>query len=374
MADISFQAIKGIRRVTPYVTWDASFGNYEADYPASNLKSELLAYVCRSKNLATTSTRYKGVFDNQYLMRMIGIVRHNISIYGMMRVRLYDKDDASFTANAATDVLTVAGGHGLVTGEGVSFWTQGGALPGGLTYGTIYYARVIDSTTFTVHATQDAAAAGTGIINITSAGSGTNKVIRGNIYDSDWFDVWPPVYGDAVEWEELNWWTGKYAEQEIIGYRPTRPIILDKMYLAKCITIEVDDISNTNGVIDIGMIEIARGWQFAVNFSTGAQFGFRFRTREVESESGVKEFDRREKPRRFSGRIDMADRDETMEHAFEDLRQNDLDTVFLWVPHPTDPKHWLRDTFLARNVDPGLFEYVDAVDQFTIPISIEEVL
>lgn len=87
---MSYQAIKGIRRVTPFVTWDETFGSYEADYPAANLKIEPLAYVCRTDDAAVTSTRYKAAFDRDRMVRLVGIARHNVSLSGTARIRLYN--------------------------------------------------------------------------------------------------------------------------------------------------------------------------------------------------------------------------------------------------------------------------------------------
>jgi hypothetical protein len=370
----AFQAVKGVKRVTPYITWDENFGSYDPDYPAANLKIEPLAYVCRSSDLAATSTRYKGTFDRQRYVRLVGICRHNVSIDALVRVRLYEFGEATVSVDPSTDTVTCTS-HGLTTGNTVTFWNSGGSIPSGIAYGTVYYARSVTTDTFTIHTTSIGAGNNTDKVNITSAGSGNTYVLRKVLYDSDWIDFWPAVYGDDIlEWEDDNWWTAKYLEEEIVGYKPTRPFFFNQAYFAKTITVEIDDSSSSSSFVDIGMIELSRGWQFAVNFSQGAQFGFRFRTREVESESGIKEFERRDKPRRFVGKIDYASRDETMENAFEDFRQNDIDTVFLWFPHPNNPKHWLRDTILARNVDPGLFEYTALLDEFSIPISLEEVL
>lgn len=189
----------------------------------------------------------------------------------------------------------------MTTGTAVTLWSPG-TLLGGVTYGSVYYVHALDADTFTLHMTTSEATAGTPVVDITSTGTGNQYVLRDMVHDSDWFDFWPTVYSEeSLEWEDDNWWTGKYLEDEIAGYRPTRPYILDTVTLARMITIEIDDTSNPDDYVDIGLVELARGWQFEINPSVGAQFGFRFRTREVESESGVKTFERRDKPRRFQG-------------------------------------------------------------------------
>lgn len=371
----TYQAIKGTKRVTPYMTWDSSYGSYDADYPVSNLTSDELAVICRTANTTTEATKYKATLDKSRLVRLIGLVRHNLSLYATLRIRLYtDTDVAISSINTSTDELTSAS-HGMTTETAVTFWNSGGGLPTGLSEGTIYYIRNTGTNTFTLHPTALDATNNSSKIDISSSGTGTTKILRGLTYDSGIFDVWPEVYGDTPEWEDDNWWTGKYTDEEISSYRsPTRPYVLDNVYLCKTITIEVDDTSNAHSHIDIGMVEVSRGWQLEVNPDVGAQFGFRFRSRSVEAESGKKEFQRRSKPRVFNGTVGLASADETYENAYEDQRQLDEDTVFLWFPHPLEEKHWLRNSYLARNVSPGLFAYTTQNDGYSIPLSIEEVL
>ena len=368
-----YQAIKGVRRLTTLMTWDSAYGSYNGSYPASNLTSLPLARVSRSTNLTLASTRWKGTADTLRAMRLLGIIRHNISLSGMVRVRLYVDTGLTCTADSGTNLVS-ATSHGLANGAQVVIWTTG-TMPGGITSGTVYYARSVTSGTFSLHLTYADAIANTNIVDITSAGTGTHEVLRNLAYDSDWQEVWPVVYTDAsLEWEDDNWWNGKYTSEEISGRNWTWPYLLSTLTSFRVITIEVDDQTNASGVIDIGMVEIAKGWVFGTNFTPGAQFGFRFRSRAVESWGGVIEHERLEKPRTFRGQISMLDMDEVWGQAFEDLFQQDVTEPFLWMPHPDNNTHWLRNTFLARNVDPGQFSYHAIQDVGTVPLALEEVL
>jgi flagellar hook protein FlgE len=69
----------------------------------------------------------------------------------------------------ASDFLTLAGGHGVSTGD--TFYVTGGTMPGGLTDGKAYYARVATNNIF-FHTTAADAAAATNTVDITTAGSG----------------------------------------------------------------------------------------------------------------------------------------------------------------------------------------------------------
>ena len=82
------------------------------------------------------------------------------------------RDGVSVTV-ATTGVVTLAN-HGMRAGHAVRFTNTGGALPGGLVADTTYYvsATDLDAGSFKVSATN-----GGSVVDITSTGSGTNKVI-----------------------------------------------------------------------------------------------------------------------------------------------------------------------------------------------------
>jgi flagellar hook protein FlgE len=69
----------------------------------------------------------------------------------------------------ASDFLTLAGGHGVSTGD--TFYVTGGTMPGGLTDGKAYYARVSTNNIY-FHTTAADAAGATNTVDITTAGSG----------------------------------------------------------------------------------------------------------------------------------------------------------------------------------------------------------
>lgn len=193
-------------------------------------------------------------------------------------------------------------------------------------------------------------------------------------YDSGWIEVWPSLYLPAdLEWEDDNWWLGKYTALDLAGSTATRPFWLDGIKQARVIKVEIDDATNPDGYIQIGLFEIAQGWQLSVNPALGAEEGFRFRTQVAEAMGGARFFDRREKPRVARGEISDMPRNEAMGRGYEFLRQFDIDTPFLWFPYPDEPTHWLRTAFLARSVDPGRIAWAAAV-RSRFPYSVEEVL
>jgi hypothetical protein len=82
----------------------------------------------------------------------------------------------TFTADAGTDVLTIAAGHDYGDGDMIWVSNSGGGLPGGLSASTVYYVIPVSGTEIKLANSLQNALAGTAI-NITSAGTGTHSII-----------------------------------------------------------------------------------------------------------------------------------------------------------------------------------------------------
>lgn len=190
-----------------------------------------------------------------------------------------------------------------------------------------------------------------------------------------WVDVWSVVYPwDQVEWEDDQFWTGKYSNEEVDGYAATRPLVMTGSYAILSFTVEIDDVNNPDGTIILGMCDVAAVWQLSVNPIPTSQFGFRPRSTVVEADGGAKYFNRRDKPRVFVGSIPFLPRDEAMTKGFEHQRQLDIDKPFIWIMNPEDATHLIRESYLARNADLPLLAYTASVRSNALPIALEEVI
>jgi hypothetical protein len=83
--------------------------------------------------------------------------------------------------NAGTDTLTAVA-HGLLTGDRARVRNVGGALPTGTAAVTDYFAIRVDADNLKLATSSAAALAGTPVVDITGAGSGTNTVEYGLPY------------------------------------------------------------------------------------------------------------------------------------------------------------------------------------------------
>ena len=177
------------------------------------------------------------------------------------------------------------------------------------------------------------------------------------VYDSDadsgligGNQIWPVVYGDVLEWEDDNWYDGKYTDDEKLDTVWNRPIWLSQIYNALSFRIDFTDPDNADGKFRIGMIDVSQGWQATRGIAAGsARFGFEERTRTITAWGGTDYHERLNKKRFFEGSLNFLPRDEAMGVFYELMRQHDLDKPFSFVLDPMDTKNWLRTGGLFKH-------------------------
>lgn len=193
------------------------------------------------------------------------------------------------------------------------------------------------------------------------------------LYDSGVYEVWPEVYPyDTLEWEDDNYWTGKYSDAELVGLTWLWLWWGGQDYMAAGVRIDIADPGNPVGYVQAGYLEIAGQYQVGLNFLYGAQYGFRFRTIATEALGGAKYFDDKVKPRTFKGSFHLT-HNEALAKQLEMLRQRDICDPVIWLPNPDDQVNWVRTAMLAQFTDPGMFSYF-GLDIDEVPIALEEVI
>lgn len=168
-------------------------------------------------------------------------------------------------------------------------------------------------------------------------------------YDSGWVDVWSAVYPSAtIDWEDSNWWSGKYTQEQIAGYTPTLTIILPMRVLARYWRLEFDDTANPAGYIQIGRVFIGPAWQPTINMSYGAGIGWETDTAVQKARSGAEYFDERNPYRAVQFTIDNLDQDEAFARAFEIFRSAGISKEVMFIHDPSDTNNSIRRQFLGR--------------------------
>lgn len=173
------------------------------------------------------------------------------------------------------------------------------------------------------------------------------------VYDSGWL----PVYEGTADWDDtsswLEWeddafWLGGIDPEDLEGYRATLVHVMDSTYRAKYWRVEINDVSNAAGFVEIGRVYLGPVWQPVYNLSTGASLGWVSRSAEAEAASGAEYFEVRQAYRVVRGELPWMDTDEAMTRAFEFQRRMDVHGQFVFVMDPADTDHRRRRAFLAR--------------------------
>lgn len=195
------------------------------------------------------------------------------------------------------------------------------------------------------------------------------------VYDTGVQLVWPAVYTyEGRDWDTENFWTGQYASAEIAGQIPFLPILLDQKYLASSFTLEFFDSSNPAGVIDIGFVDPASGWELSVEPAAGgdSQYGLKSFTRTTTLDGGLKRHEVFAPSYVFQGSIPIMDRAEVQNNAAELYRQHGVHEPFIWIPHPDEPEYALRNSKLVNLAELGLFSYIVGGQADSFPLNLEE--
>lgn len=169
------------------------------------------------------------------------------------------------------------------------------------------------------------------------------------VFDSGFVNVWPVVYSsDTLEWEDNNWWSGQYTDEQRAGYTATYVNVLSANTLAQYWRVEINDTTNAAGYVQIGRVFIGPAYQPTVNMAYGAGLGWETKTVAQEAIGGAEYFQRRTPYRVATIKLDWLPIDEALGNAFEIQRRAGLDAECFWVHDPDDTLHSLRRRFIGR--------------------------
>ena len=192
------------------------------------------------------------------------------------------------------------------------------------------------------------------------------------LYDSGWQKVWPSPYTYAGRnWYTPFFWTGGYTPEEIEGQIPFRPILLSRVYNIKAWRFDFEDDDNPDGYVEIGMLEVAGGWQPTVGIKYGSQYGVRDYTETTELEGGLRRHFEQQPSYVFDGEIPALPENEVFNQAFELFRRLGVSEPFIWIQFPTRPTTWLKKAKMVTRIPGGLFGHV-TVGHDSVPLTLEE--
>lgn len=163
---------------------------------------------------------------------------------------------------------------------------------------------------------------------------------------SAWVPLFPSVYPSSVlHWADENFWMGRYTSQQYGMQQWCYPFIFDSVFECQYGTLEVSDIGNSAGFLDLRMLDVASGHVMGRNFSNATEYGVDARAVVQQADGGTLYVRERNKPRQWALDFPYLDRDEA--RFIMDMKKLlGQSTPVVFVPNADDATNYLRDTGL----------------------------
>lgn len=197
------------------------------------------------------------------------------------------------------------------------------------------------------------------------------------LYDSGVVNVWPSIYESTdLEWEYDNFWLGTVNDLDRDNFTPlfTHFVNIEATPIAKYMTVEMFDTTNSDGYVEIGRLFFGDAWQPTLNASLGLQFGYSTSTGVESTLDDTEYFDRRTPKRSVNFNLDHLVVNEAFGRVFDIQRQQGIDGEILFAYTKQDVLYSYERRFLGRlsQLDAIAEPYVDTRHQ--VPLSIIEII
>lgn len=226
------------------------------------------------------------------------------------------------------------------------------------------YGRVARSTNAALTSTKFALDLGAGKLSRTVALANHNFSLEAKVrvrcgndatmatlveYDSGWVSAWPAVY-DTIDlpWEHESFWPGTYSEEERSGYRWTHIVSSPTTIGFRYMLVEIDDVNNLAGFVQIGRLFVGPAWQTKVNMSIGNGIGWESSSTSEEALSGGEYFDERQVYRVTRFTTGWMMEGEAMGSAFDIQRRSNTTREVVFQYDPADTLQALRRSYMGR--------------------------
>lgn len=176
-------------------------------------------------------------------------------------------------------------------------------------------------------------------------------------WDSGAAEAWPPVCRTRdLDWNDPNWWSGRYDTEEIVAMIGATVVRADREYVPALVRIDLADPANPEGFLQAGFVDLAGELQLPVNFGVGARAGHDVLDDVSRSRSGVLQGVAGARLRSFRGQIQYGERAGLRAGLGEFLRRHGKTRPFFVIPEPGNLLELPRTSFLAVNDEVGLGE------------------
>ena len=169
------------------------------------------------------------------------------------------------------------------------------------------------------------------------------------LLDTGWKSVWPAIWSTySLEWEDDNFWTGQFTQEQIDGNTANLIEILSAMVFARYLWIEINDTGNTDGYVAIGRLFLSNVWQPDSGVAYGGSLYYEDNTQIDTSLAEVEFFDERPKYRVTIFALNDMSSDETYNRALELQRQAGISKEVFLVADTNDVANIIRRSYLGR--------------------------
>lgn len=174
-------------------------------------------------------------------------------------------------------------------------------------------------------------------------------------YSSGWKPAWRMAFDNLVEWESAVWWVGTAGDEYLRSpYAVTA--IADDTYLARYISVEINDTANADGYVQIGRLFVGGALQPTYNPSYGLQDGLQDLSTVDAAESGAMWGNEKRRMRYTSFVLPYTT---PTEAAYLHEMQRSLGTIgeVLYIPYPADPSESQRWGYIGRMSELSPIDY-----------------
>ena len=154
-------------------------------------------------------------------------------------------------------------------------------------------------------------------------------------------------YG-SLPYGHPSWWDGKLSEEDAADYVIGWSDVLSALVNARFWRVEIADIGNTDGYVELSRLFLAPGWQPTFNMDYGAQLGWLDESR-VDTALGGQDIVE-DRARRRTARIKISNLgdDEAFVWPWEMERALGVSKEIYYIHDPDDTVHRIRRRFLCR--------------------------
>jgi len=193
------------------------------------------------------------------------------------------------------------------------------------------------------------------------------------LYDSGFVSVWSVMFDlDINQFEEGAYWPELIDNNNASSHFSIINTFGNTPLSARYITIEINDVGNTDGFVEIGRIGVWSGFSPAVNAAWGAQYSWDDLSDVSFSNSGEFNYRKRRSKRTANLSFKWAT-DSEAATFYEFMRRVGLTGETMFIPDPADLAHSQRYGFRAKLRKLGALEKT-SLDVNTVEIQAEELL